>query len=63
MATRLLPFRQYDDQDVINMYALADAAVNDNVTGVGSGDAGVRAQPQRRVRVRPRRDGGRAARR
>ena len=41
MATRLLPFRQYDDQDVINMYALADAAVNDNVTGVGSGDAGV----------------------
>lgn len=41
MATRLLPFRQYDDNDVINMYALADAAVNDNVTGVGSGDAGV----------------------
>jgi hypothetical protein len=41
MATRLLPFRQYDDNDVVNMYALADAAVNDNVTGVGSGDAGV----------------------
>ena len=41
MATRLLPFRQYDDQDVINMYALADAAVNESVTGVGSGDAGV----------------------
>jgi hypothetical protein len=41
MATRLLPFRQYDDNDVVNMYALADAAVNENVTGVGSGDAGV----------------------
>lgn len=41
MALRLLPFRQYDDNDVVNMYALADAAVNDNVTGVGSGDAGV----------------------
>jgi len=41
MAIRLLPFRQYDDNDVINMYALADAAVNESVTGVGSGDAGV----------------------
>ena len=41
MATRLLPFRQYDDNDVVNMYALVDAAVNDNVTGFGSGDAGV----------------------
>lgn len=41
MANRLLPFRQYDDNDVVNMYALDDAAVNDNVTGVGTGDAGV----------------------
>lgn len=41
MSTRLLPFRQYDDHDVINMYALADAAVNESVTGIGSGDAGV----------------------
>ncbi len=41
MSTRLLPFRQYDDNDVVNLYALVDAAVNDNVTGVGSGDAGV----------------------
>lgn len=41
MALRLLPFRQYDDNDVVNMYALADASVNDNVTGVGGGDAGV----------------------
>lgn len=41
MAIRLLPFRQYDDNDVVNMYALVDDAVNDNVTGVGTGDAGV----------------------
>jgi hypothetical protein len=41
MAIRLLPFRQYDDHDVVNMYALVDAAVNENVTGVGTGDAGV----------------------
>jgi hypothetical protein len=41
MSTRLLPFRQYDDNDVVNLYALVDAAINDNVTGVGSGDAGV----------------------
>ena len=41
MSTRLLPLRQYDDQDVINMFALVDAAVNDSVTGIGSGDAGV----------------------
>ena len=41
MSTRLLPFRQYDDNDVINMYALVDAAVNTSVTDVGSGDAGV----------------------
>jgi hypothetical protein len=41
MANRLLPFRQYNENDVVNMYALVDAAVNDNVTGVGTGDAGV----------------------
>lgn len=41
MAIRLLPFRQYDDQDVVNMYALVDAGVNESVTGVGTGDAGV----------------------
>lgn len=41
MANRLLPFRQYDDNDVVNMYALVDDAVNENVTGVGTGDAGV----------------------
>lgn len=41
MAIRLLPFRQYNEFDVVNMYALVDAAVNDSTTGVGTGDAGV----------------------
>ena len=41
MANRLLPFRQYDEHDVVNMYALVDGSVNENVTGVGGGDAGV----------------------
>ena len=41
MANRLLPFRQYNENDVVNMYALVDEAVNENVTGVGTGDAGV----------------------
>jgi len=41
MSLRLLPFRQYHDNDVINMFALEDGSVNENVTGVGNGDAGV----------------------
>ena len=41
MAIRLLPFRQYNEFDVVNMYALVDAGVNDSTTGVGTGDAGV----------------------
>ena len=41
MAIRLLPFRQYNEFDVVNMYALVDAAVNESTTGVGTGDAGV----------------------
>ena len=41
MAIRLLPFRQYNEFDVVNMYALVDAAVNDSTTGTGTGDAGV----------------------
>lgn len=41
MANRLLPFRQYDEHDVVNMYALVDGSVNESVTGVGGGDAGV----------------------
>jgi hypothetical protein len=41
MGKRLLPFRQYNEHDVINMFALEDASVNENITGFGSGDAGV----------------------
>jgi hypothetical protein len=38
---RILPFRQYDENDVINLFALGDAYVNENVTGSDYGDAGV----------------------
>lgn len=41
MGNRLLPFRQYSDYDVVNIFALDDAYVNSNITGFGSGDAGV----------------------
>jgi hypothetical protein len=38
---RILPFRQYDENDVINLFALGDLWVNENVTGSDHGDAGV----------------------
>ena len=38
---RLLPFRQVNEYDVINLFALEGGSVNENLTGVGSGDAGV----------------------
>jgi len=38
---RILPFRQYDENDVINLFALEDAYVNESTTGSGNGDAGV----------------------
>jgi hypothetical protein len=41
MALRTLPFRQYSDNDVINMFALGDTYVNESVTGSSYGDAGV----------------------
>ena len=41
MALRILPFRQYDDNDVINMFALQSAYVNTSTTGSSFGDAGV----------------------
>ena len=44
MALRTLPFRQYDEHDVINMFALESAYVNEFTTGSGQtsyGDAGV----------------------
>ena len=40
MALRLLPFRQYDEQDVVNLYALGDAAL-ESATGDGKGSNGV----------------------
>ena len=39
MALRLLPFRQYSDHDVVNLYANQD--VDDNPTTNGNGSAGV----------------------
>lgn len=41
MSLRTLPFRQYNETDVINMFALGTGYVNENVTDVGNGDAGV----------------------
>ena len=40
MAIRLLPFRDYDEHAVINLFALANAAVNDKLNDSGEGDAG-----------------------
>ena len=41
MALRILPFRQYSDHDVINMYSVLDFDVNDNTIDSGRGDAGM----------------------
>lgn len=41
MAKRLLPFRQYSEHDVVNMFALEDASVNNKFTDSGAGDNGV----------------------
>lgn len=41
MAKRLLPFRQYNEHDVVNMFALDTGSVNNSITDVGNGDAGV----------------------
>tara|TARA_R100001163_G_scaffold44988_1_gene33889 strand:- start:30 stop:662 length:633 start_codon:yes stop_codon:yes gene_type:complete len=41
MSIRILPFRQYSDHDVVNLYALEGDAVLDSTTGTGGGDAGV----------------------
>tara|TARA_R110002020_G_scaffold383291_2_gene593943 strand:+ start:480 stop:1112 length:633 start_codon:yes stop_codon:yes gene_type:complete len=41
MGLRILPFRQYSDHDVVNLYALENSAVLDSTTGTGGGDAGV----------------------
>lgn len=41
MALRLLPFRQYDEQDVVNLFALQNADVLESTTGDGNGSNGV----------------------
>tara|TARA_R100000152_G_C6762915_1_gene187250 strand:+ start:748 stop:1386 length:639 start_codon:yes stop_codon:yes gene_type:complete len=41
MALRILPFRQYSDHDVVNLYAVDDYDVNDNTIDSGRGDAGM----------------------
>lgn len=41
MALRILPFRQYNETDVINMFALESAYVNEATTDSSFGDAGV----------------------
>lgn len=41
MALRILPFRQYAEEDVINMYRVADGAELASTTDTGTGDAGV----------------------
>lgn len=38
---RILPFRQYDENDVINLFALDGASANASTTDTGAGDAGV----------------------
>lgn len=45
MALRILPFRQYDDNDVINMFALESGYVNTATTDSSYGDAGVFVTP------------------
>ena len=41
MALRLLPFRSYDENDVINIYSLATGSANAATTDSGAGDNGV----------------------
>ena len=41
MALRILPFRQYSDHDVVNLYSVIAGDVNDATTDSGAGDAGV----------------------
>tara|TARA_A200000159_G_scaffold138839_1_gene140010 strand:+ start:701 stop:1324 length:624 start_codon:yes stop_codon:yes gene_type:complete len=40
MGLKTLPFRQYSDHDVVNLFRVADGMVLDSTTGAGSGDAG-----------------------
>jgi len=41
MALRILPFRQYSDHNVVNLYSVIAVDVNDATTDSGKGDAGL----------------------
>ena len=41
MGLRLLPFRSYNESDVVNMFALETGLANDSTTDSGQGDNGV----------------------
>ena len=41
MALRILPFRQYSEHDVVNLYSVINSDVNDATTDAGAGDAGL----------------------
>lgn len=41
MALRTLPFRQYDENDVVNIFSLGTGYINNALTDTGYGDAGV----------------------
>jgi hypothetical protein len=41
MALRILPFRQYSDHDVVNLYSVIAGDVNTATTDAGAGDAGL----------------------
>ena len=41
MALRILPFRQYSDHNVVNLFSVIASDVNDATTDSGAGDAGV----------------------
>ena len=40
MGLKILPFRQYDEHDVVNLFRASDGMVLDSTTDSGSGDAG-----------------------
>ena len=43
MGLKILPFRQYDEHDVVNLYRVAEGMGLDCTTGSGAGDAGLSA--------------------
>ena len=41
MGLRILPFRQYSDHDIVNLFSVIGSDVLDKTTDSGAGDAGV----------------------